>query len=387
MEEKRHAVVGFIPVRGGSKGIPQKNIKPIAGRPLLYWALDAATRCNVIDRVVVSTDDAAIAAAVHAYGNDRVEVFERAPETATDTASTESAMLEFATRRDFEHMVLIQATSPLTQAHHLSEGIRHYLDKNADSLVSVVRQKRFFWSAQASGEAAPLNYDPLKRPRRQDHEGFLAENGAFYVTRRTTLIASGSRLAGKVVSYEMPEETYYELDEPTDWLVVETLLNQRPKPYSPGTIKLLLTDVDGVLTDAGMYYTDQGDELKKFNTRDGKGMELLRNHGIKTGIITGEQTRIVANRAKKLKVDYLFQGVQDKLPVLQRILAESGLRPEEVAYLGDDLNDLEVLAAVGFSAAPADAVPRVRESVHYVCSSKGGQGCLREVSDLLLSQR
>jgi N-acylneuraminate cytidylyltransferase len=389
VEEKRDPVIAFIPVRGGSKGIPKKNIKLIAGRPLLYWTLDAAVHCELIDRIVVATDDAAIAAAAHAYGNDRVTVFARGPHTATDTASTESAMLEYAAANHFEHMVLIQATSPLTQAKHLTEGLRHYLAQDADSLVTVVRQKRFLWEAQADGGMTPLNYDPVARPRRQDHAGILVENGAFYVTRRDILLARSSRLGGKIVAYEMPEETYYEIDEASDWLILEALLKRRDarKPASLRDIKLFLTDVDGVLTDAGMYYTEHGDELKKFNTRDGKGLELLRHHGIKTGIITGENTRIVANRAKKLQVDFLFQGAQDKLPVLQKILEDTGISPSEVAYIGDDLNDLDVLRSVGFAAAPADAAERVREHVHYVCRARGGEGCLREVSDLILSSQ
>lgn len=357
---------------------------------MIHWVLEAATRCDLIDKVYVATDDAEIAEVVKRFGSQRVEVVGRGRETSTDTASTESAMLEFAEQHSFEHMVLIQATSPLLEARDLQNGIRKYLDTGADGLVSVVRQKRFLWQMNGEGLASPVNYDPCKRPRRQEFDGLLVENGAFYICRKDSLLKSGSRLSGRIVTQEMPETTYFEIDDESDWQIVEGLLNARNSLSKSDSmeklqnIKLFLTDVDGVLTDAGMYYGEGGDELKKFNTRDGKGIELLRNQGIKTGIITSEDTQIVLNRAKKLQVDFVFTGIKDKLPVFNRILAETGITAAETAYIGDDINDLEVLAAAGFSAAPVDGVISVKKIVDYVCESHGGSGCVRELADLIL---
>ena len=146
-------------------------------------------------------------------------------------------------------------------------------------------------------------------------------------------------------------------------------------------------DVDGVLTDAGMYYSESGDELKKFNTRDGMGIKLLQAAGFVTALITREKTAIVERRAQKLAVPEVHQGVDDKLTVLTRLAGEYGLTLEQVAYVGDDVNDLEALRAVGFSAAPADAIPIVLQAVHYVCAKKGGEGAVRELTDLLLVAR
>jgi CMP-N-acetylneuraminic acid synthetase len=157
-------------------------------------------KCQSIDAVYVSTDDARIEEVVNAYGSEKVKVFRRNPETATDTASTESAMIEFAEKHDFSHMVLIQATSPLLEAMHLQEGISHYLTTNADSLVSVVRQKRFLWEHTDGDTVRPVNYNPLQRPRRQDFNGILVENGSFYICRRENLLDSGSRLSGRIVA-------------------------------------------------------------------------------------------------------------------------------------------------------------------------------------------
>lgn len=151
-------------------------------------------------------------------------------------------------------------------------------------------------------------------------------------------------------------------------------------------IKLLLTDCDGVLTDGGVYYGENGEVLKKFNIRDGMGVERLRNlAGIETGIITGELSPSVAKRAEKLKITQLHLGSKDKPYVLRKIMVETGIRSEEIAYIGDDCNDLEIMALVGFTACPADAMGFVKEKVNYICQSKGGEGCFREFAELLIS--
>jgi 3-deoxy-D-manno-octulosonate 8-phosphate phosphatase (KDO 8-P phosphatase) len=149
-------------------------------------------------------------------------------------------------------------------------------------------------------------------------------------------------------------------------------------------IRVLATDVDGVLTDAGMYYSESGDEWKKFNTRDGMGIKLLQKVGFVTAIITQERTKLVARRAEKLAIPELHQGVMDKLSVLREMVARHGLSLDQVAYIGDDVNDLEALQAVGFSASPADGMPVIHAAVDYICKKKGGEGCVRELAELLL---
>jgi YrbI family 3-deoxy-D-manno-octulosonate 8-phosphate phosphatase len=150
---------------------------------------------------------------------------------------------------------------------------------------------------------------------------------------------------------------------------------------------MLAMDVDGVLTDAGMYYAESGEELKKFNTRDGMGIKMLQAAGVVTAFITKEKTAIVERRGQKLAVPEVHQGVDDKLTDLTRLARKYGLTLAQIAYIGDDVNDLDALKAVGFSAAPADAMPSVLEAVHYVCARKGGEGAVREVADLILAAR
>ena len=149
-------------------------------------------------------------------------------------------------------------------------------------------------------------------------------------------------------------------------------------------IKMLVMDVDGVLTDAGMYYSENGDELKKFNTRDGKGIELLHKAGIKTAIITGENSKIVTRRANKLKIGGLYQGVKDKAAILRSLAAGYALALREIAFIGDDVNDLEVMEIVGLAVSVADGMPQVKRIAHYVTEKRGGEGAVREIADMIL---
>ena len=152
-------------------------------------------------------------------------------------------------------------------------------------------------------------------------------------------------------------------------------------------IRLFATDVDGVLTDAGMYYAESGDEWKKFNTRDGMGIKLLQRAGIITAIVTQERTKLMARRAEKLAIPEVHQGVMDKLSLVREMAARYELSLDQVAYIGDDVNDLETLKAVGFSATPADGMPQVAAVVDHVCSKKGGEGAVREVIEMILEAR
>lgn len=378
--------VAFIPARGGSKSIPLKNIKKINGQPLLYWTLDAVRGCTVFERICISTDSAEIKQTVIEYKNtvqdDRIECIDRSPETATDFATTESAMIEFAERYDFENIVLLQATSPLIQEDEITGAISLFESGNYDSVLSVVRQKRFVWK-NVEGKGTPVNYDYNTRPRRQEFNGFLVENGALYITSREGLLNSRCRISGRIGLYEMDETSYFEVDEPGDWVIIEELLKQK-KRKNNNIVKLFVMDCDGVLTDGGMYYGVEGDEMKKFNTKDGMGIALLKEKGIKTAIITGENTSIVKKRAEKIGIDYVFLGVKNKYQILERFAANEKIELSHIAYVGDDINDLECLKNVGVSIAVADAVDEVRRTVKKVTNKKGGEGAVREAVEYIL---
>lgn len=385
--------VAFIPVRGGSKSIPLKNIKLINGKPLVYWTVKAACECGSIDKVYVATDSEEIKKCVEDFKIDtlfnKVEVIGRSEESASDTASTESAMLEFAENYEFENIVLIQATSPLLLGSDLDKGFVLFKQRDTDSVMSVVRQKRFNWNMNADGTVEAINYDVYNRPRRQDFNGYLVENGAFYITAKQSLLESKNRISGRIKAVEMNEDTFFEIDEPSDWVIIEALMKKNHIECSESSdripeIKMVLTDCDGCLTDAGMYYSENGDELKKFNTRDGMGFKLLREKGIFTGIVTSENVDLNRRRAQKLRLDILEAGCTDKLSVVRRLCEERNITLENVAYIGDDINDLEVIKNVGYGCTPADAMPQVKDVARYVTNAKGGEGVLREVAEKIL---
>lgn len=381
--------VAFIPVRGGSKSIPLKNIKEVAGKPLIYWTAKAANDARCIDRVYVATDSDVIKDVVEGFALPKVHVITRSEESSTDTASTEAAMLEFAPRYNFDNIILIQATSPLLTAEDLDGGYSLYEEKSTDSVLSVVRQKRFNWEPNKNGYAKALNYNPFHRPRRQEFDGYYVENGAFYITSKSMLIESRCRISGNIRVYEMKEDTYFEIDEPTDWIIIEQLLKKRIKidrEIAWENIKMFLTDCDGVLTDGGMYYSENGDEQKKFNTKDGMGFKLLKEKGIITGIITGEKMSLNSRRAKKMHIDELHQDVQDKLSVISQLCDKYKISMEEVLYIGDDINDIEAIKRVGVGCCVSDAMEDVKKVAVYVAKHRGGDAAVREIIDFILTK-
>ena len=382
------STVAFIPVRGGSRSIPRKNIRPLAGRPLVHWTVLAALDAVGIDRVVVASEDEEIRRVARQIGDPRLEVISRSPETASDTASTESALLEFAEANVFDRVVLVQATSPLLRSQDLDEGLLKLESAGANSLVSVTRQHRFRWRPTVDPLAFPDNYDPQRRPRRQDWDGEWVENGAFYITDRQSLLHSRCRISGRITVHEMAPHTALELDEPADWEIAETLL-RRQGPLGDfdrraQNIQLLLLDVDGVRTDGGMYYGPDGEALKRFHTRDGHGLARWREAGLEVILMTGERTPMARRRAEKLGLDAVFLGVRDKATLLKQLVAQRGIPFAAVAAIGDDLGDLEALRLAGLSACPADADPVIRAAAHRVCERGGGQGCVREFVDAIL---
>jgi N-acylneuraminate cytidylyltransferase len=383
--------IAFIPVRGGSKSIPFKNIKEFCGKPLVYWSIKAANDCPLIEAVYVSTDNRIIKDTVIQMGFPKVIIIDRDLKTATDTASTESAMLDFAKHYSFRNIVLIQATSPLIRSEDIEGGIRNLIERKADSLLSVVSQRRFIWEEEQCF-AKPVNYDPRKRPLRQQWEGYAVENGAFYITSKEALLQSECRISGKIALYKMGEDSYFEIDEDSDWIIAENLkrlqLNRRTVNFPGKSVNLLICDVDGVLTDSGMYYSSNGMELKKFNTRDGKGIELVKDAGIKVMFLTSEDTDIVRDRARKLGIDFLFLGEKNKIGKLESFFEENKeFSFNQSIYIGDDINDIDCIRLCGFSAVPQDVHECLKPFADYICSVKGGEGCVREICDLLIERR
>jgi YrbI family 3-deoxy-D-manno-octulosonate 8-phosphate phosphatase len=382
--------IAFVPVRCGSKSIIFKNIKDFCGKPLVYWCLKALQSSKNIDKIFLATDCEEIRSIINNFSFSKVNLYDRSEENASDSASTESVMMEFLDKNSFNDddlFLLVQATSPLTQTKDFDKALNMMKVEKSDSLLTCVRVKRFFWNDNGT----PLNYNYLSRPRRQDFDGIFMENGAFYINTIRNIKADKNRLSGKISIYEMEEFTATEIDENDDWTVAESLMRKYifSDKFRP-IIKLFLSDVDGTLTDASMYYGENGEEFKKFNTHDGKGFELLRAVGIKTGIITSENTNIVKNRAKKIKADYLYQGLEhkEKLVIVKDICHKEGITLADVAYIGDDINCKELLESVGIAACPSDALKEIKNIPNItILSKKGGHGSVREFADIIIGSQ
>lgn len=376
--------VAIIPLRKGSKGIPGKNKKKMLGRPLFSWVLGAAIFSD-LDAVYVFTDDAEILAFIekeYAW-SPKVKGLLRAAENANDTASTESTMLEFAEKinYDFDMLCLLQATSPMTTTANINEAIAKMYVPDTVSVLSVVKTHRFTWNE----DGTPQNYDVFNRPRRQDFNGLLMENGAIYLTTKEAFVSSQNRVSGKIGLIEMPEETLHEIDSLSDWTIIENLLANRQKQQKKqDPINYLVLDVDGVFTDGCVYYGSEGELMKKFDMRDGMGLEILRQHSVEVVVITSENSELVAKRMQKLQIKHAFLGVKDKFSFLQNFINEQKTTWSHLAYVGDDVNDLAGLCTVGWSFAPNNATTVVKDNVDVVLNNNSANGAIREVCEWLM---
>lgn len=378
------SIIAFIPARGGSKSIPDKNIKLFCGKPLIFWNLQQLERSN-IDKIIVATDSQEIKDIVKSFSFSKVRVFDRQAKNAQDKSSTELVMLEYIDKSmllDNDTFMLVQATAPFTQAKHFNEGLE--LFKDYDSVLSCTITKKFAWSED--GES--LNYEINNRPRRQNYKGNLIENGAFYISTVQQIKDTKNRISGNIGIYVMPEYSSVEIDEPMDWLFAEFLMKKnviKSNTYDFSNIKIFLSDVDGVLTDAGMYYTEKGDEFKKFCTYDGMGFQLLQTTGVKVGILTSEDKDLNRRRAQKIGLDFDFHGAKDKLQIVIDLCKKENITLEEVAYIGDDINCFGLLSNVGIAACPANAVQKIKLIPNIIqLEKKGGEGVVREFVELII---
>lgn len=376
--------IGFIPLRKGSKGIVNKNKRKMVGRPLFTWVLGEAIFSN-LDEVYVYTDDQDIIDFINKeyHWTNKVKALKRSEESSSDTASTEFAMLEFceSINYDFDVFCLLQATSPFTKSENINACLNK-LNDGFDSVHTVVNTHRFLWNE----DGKPINYNPNERPRRQDFDGLLIENGAVYATTKNSLKSTENRIGDKVGIVKMPEESLHEIDSETDWMVVENLLIERQKQArQPQKITHLVLDVDGVFTDGTIAYSKDGELSKNFDMRDGMGLEILRQYNVEVFVMTSEQSELVAKRMQKLKIENVYLGVKDKYSLLQHIIKEQNLSINNVAYIGDDVNDLTNICSVGWSLTPNNATNIVKQHTDIVLIRNSGNGAIREACDFILS--
>lgn len=381
-------VLAIIPARGGSKGIPRKNLQILAGRPLLAHSIEHALNASEITRVVVSTDDVEISEVAQASG---AEVVLRPAEISGDHASSESALLHVLTHLrkheayEPELVVFLQATSPLRKAGDLDKAIQTLREKNADSLFSASRLNWFAWRIQ-EGTPVPLNYDHQNRPMRQVAPLDVIETGSFYIFKPWVLIRNNSRLGGRIAVHMTEFVESLQIDEPEDLALLETLLPRTETHRDLSNIRLLVLDFDGVLTNNYVWADQSGNESVRCSREDSLGLSRVRAVGVEVVVLSTETNRVVEQRCKKLGIK-CFQGHDDKAVVLDEIARERRLDPTQLAYVGNDVNDLKCLQYAGVPIAVGDAHPEVKKLARWVTQAKGGDGAVREVCDWIVESK
>ncbi|XP_025922666.1 N-acylneuraminate cytidylyltransferase [Apteryx rowi] len=400
----RGHLAALVLARGGSKGIPLKNIKLLAGVPLIGWVLRAALDAGVFHSVWVSTDHDEIEKVAKQFG---AQVHRRSPEVSQDSSTSLETIREFLNHHQEVDIVgNIQATSPCLHPSDLIKVADLIQKEGFDSVFSVVRRHQFRWSEVKKGEnkmTEPQNLNPAKRYRRQDWPGELYENGSFYFAKRH-LIEKGYLQGGKMAYYEMRAEHSVDIDIDIDWPIAEQRVLRFPWPASClmmdvtkrvvhvedlsfgyfgkeplKEVKLLVSSIDGCLTNGRIYVTEDQKEMISYDYRDIVGIDLLKKRGI--------QVRLISERACSKTLSAMQLGcvakvnATNKLQVLEDWRKDIGLSWKEVAYLGNEESDVECLKNAGMSGVPADACAVAQKAAGYICKSNGGCGAIREFAE------
>jgi N-acylneuraminate cytidylyltransferase len=363
--------VGLIPLKTHSATIPNKNRKKMLGRPLFCWILTEAIYSK-LDLVVVATNDEWITnfIAAHYQWTDKIKVINRSK--ASEEGSLEAAAVEFLenTSEQFDSLSLLLATNPFTRSKDINKCLEAIVDGNT-SAITVANASQAIWNSVG---------EPLK-----DEEGFQIENSAIYTTTVESLKNYKSLTSNPVAAVEMPKHSTAALSNFNDWQLAElSLANLLISTKENKKIKYLVLDVDGVFTDGGVYYDENGEMAKRFDMRDGMGLEIMREHNIQVVIMTSEDSKLVRKRMEKLKLTHLFLGAKDKYSLLEDFIQKQQISRSEIAYVGDDVNDLANLCSVGWSFAPKNATNQVLPLVDVVLSKDSGNGAIREATEFLL---
>lgn len=387
------STLSIIPARGGSKGIPRKNLHLLGGKPLIAHSIDSAVSATFVHRVIVSTDDAEIARVAREYGS---EIVMRPSEISGDTATSESALLHvlehLANSEGYQPdlVVFLQCTSPLTLPEDIDGTVRMLLEENADTAFAAIPFHYFLWKRDGTGAAQGINHDKEIRLLRQDQEEQFLESGAVYVMRTQGFKETKHRFFGKTAIYVMPPERCLEIDEPVDLRITEILMQEQQKKDKlnllPDTITALVLDFDGVFTDNRVIVFQDGREAVICNRGDGLGLSRLKKAGLSILVLSSEQNPVVQSRCNKLKISCV-QGIDDKLAALRDWLNERKIDSTGVVYIGNDINDLACLNFVGCGIAVSDAHPSVITAANIVLSAPGGWGAIRELTDLMETSR
>jgi N-acylneuraminate cytidylyltransferase len=382
----------IIPARGGSKGIPGKNLRHVAGKALIVHAIHAALFCEKVDRVAVSTDDPAIAALSKAAG---AEIIWRPADISDDTASSESALLhglETWQASGFvpDYLLFLQCTSPLTRPKDIDDLITHAVHNEADTAFTGVANHRFIWKKDPAGTWVGVNHDKSTRLRRQDRVYEIMENGAAYFMKTEGFLRSKHRFFGKTVCWELPAHHCIEIDDELDLQLIQTVAQARQvqerKTCLPNPLEALVLDFDGVFTDNLVHLSENGEE--SIVCSRGDGLAISRFKKVFPGkilVLSTETNPVVLNRCKKLGLPCIH-GVSSKEDALHEWLTNEGVASVNTLFIGNDLNDLGCFKMVGCGVAVGSAHPEVKAHARIILERNGGDDAVRELLNLISTQ-
>jgi len=405
-------VLALIPARGGSKGIPRKNIRIFAGYPLLVWSIAAAHQSKSVTRIIVSTDDEEIAAVARQYGAGTpfMRPAELAQDNTTDLPVFEHALKWLAENEGYHPDVVVQLrpTSPIRPRGLVDEGVRILLSHpDADSVRGVVpagQNPHKMWHITGdplSGTSGPMKPlleipgipEPYNTPR-QILPPTYWQTGHIDAIRTGTILEGGS-MSGRVVYPLLIDPRYtVDIDNLQDWARYEYLVSMggldmawpgRPRRPMPDKIKLILCDFDGVITDNRVWTDQDGRETVVSSRSDSMYITKLREMGIEVMILSSEPNPVVQVRAKKMGVEAINGvSIQAKGEAMRKVLEQKKIEAEHVVYIGNDVNDLPCFAIAGWSVAVSDAYPELIHAADFVLSKPGGHGAVRELCELVL---
>ena len=400
-------ILALIPARGGSKGIPHKNIRSFAGYPLISWSIAAAKHSKSVTRVIVSTDDEEIAAVAREYGAEApfLRPAEFAQDHTTDLPVFEHALKWLEEVEGYKPDVIVQLrpTSPIRPRGMVDDAVRILIDhKDADCVRGVVpaaQNPHKMWRFNGSDQPIKplLEVDGIPEPYnapRQILPAIYWQTGHIDAIR-VSMIAKKHSLTGDVI-YPLIIDPRYTVDIDTlpDWTKYEALVYSglemvSPNDYSrrkmPETIKMVISDFDGVITDGRVWTDEKGHETVAATRSDSMRIRELRERGIEVMILSSEVNPVVKARAKKMGIDAIHGvDLRSKGDVLKKFLAEKKLDAAQIVYLGNDFNDLPCFEIAGWSVAVADSYPEVLRAADHVLKTPGGFGALRELCDLIL---
>ncbi|UYQ64014.1 acylneuraminate cytidylyltransferase [Streptomyces peucetius] len=409
-------VLAVIPARGGSKGVPAKNLAAVGGVPLVARAVRACLDAPLVTHVAVSTDDPQIAAVARGAGAD---VVLRPAAIAGDTATSESAVLHAMDAHETEHgapvdvVLLVQCTSPFVSREDIEGVARAVVLDGADSAVTVAPFHGFVWretdeaasagqesaeraagagavlvdtaTGTATGTGYGVNHDASFRPRRQDRPQDFLETGAAYAMSAPGFREAGHRFFGRTALVRTDPARVLEVDDPHDLARARALAPLLDTAALPARedVDAVVLDFDGTQTDDRVLIDADGREIVSVHRGDGLGVSHLRRAGLDLLILSTEQNPVVAARARKLKIPVLH-GIDRKDLALKQWCEERGLAPERVLYVGNDVNDLPCFHLVGWPVAVASAHDSVRAAARAVTATPGGEGAIREIAAWLL---